>query len=95
MTLFELVSVEYKGDPRICYYYADLSSLGCKLNDNQKKSISWLLGELNECVISQVRTYSCCVRVMRSFAVNNYIKAGLSENVRLGVLRRTRSRLRG
>ncbi|KAK8824475.1 hypothetical protein WA577_006872 [Blastocystis sp. JDR] len=85
VSLFELVSIEYKGDSHICYYYADLTALGYRLNDNQKKSIAWLLSELNECVVSQVRT----------FAVNNYIKAGLSENVRLGVLRRTRTRLRG
>lgn len=56
VSLFELVSIEYKGDNHICYYYADLSALGYHLNDNQKKSIAWLLSELNECVVSQVRT---------------------------------------
>ena len=56
VSLFELVSIEYKGDSHICYYYADLTALGYRLNDNQKKSIAWLLSELNECVVSQVRT---------------------------------------
>lgn len=40
----------------IRYYYAELSAFGFRLNDMQKKSIAWLLSELNECVVSHVRT---------------------------------------
>lgn len=66
ISLFELVSIEYpvaigilfdcQGDPVIRYYYAELSAFGFHLNDMQKKSIAWLLSELNECVVSHVRT---------------------------------------
>ena len=56
MSLFELVSIEYQGDSRVRYYYAELKHFNFVLNDMQKKSIAWLLSELNECVIVQLRT---------------------------------------
>ncbi|KAK8808189.1 hypothetical protein WA171_001411 [Blastocystis sp. BT1] len=76
LTLFEFVSVENRGDSHVRYYYADLGCLGYKLNDMQKKSIAWLLSEMNECVVVQLRT----------FRVQNFILAGLSENVRMATL---------
>ncbi|KAK8804609.1 hypothetical protein WA538_004247 [Blastocystis sp. DL] len=84
LSVFELVSVESKGDDRIRYYYADLKCLGYTLNDMQKKTIAWFLSELNECVVVQLRT----------FCYANFIYAGLSENVRVATLHGYRNRLR-
>lgn len=76
------------------YYYAELSAFGYRLNDMQKKSIAWLLSELNECVVSQLRTYWYGLLMNYRFAVKDYIHAGLSDNVRMAIIRRSRSKLR-
>lgn len=94
MNLFELVSIQYQGDSRVRYYYAELKPFHFVLNDMQKKSIAWLLSELNECVIVQLRTWGRMAGMTRRFCVKNYINAGLSDNVRAVIIRRSRMRPR-
>lgn len=94
MNLFELVSIQFQGDGQVRYYYAELKHFNFVLNDMQKKSIAWLLSELNECVIVQLRTWGWITEMRLRFCVKNYINAGLSDNIRAVIIRRSKMRPR-
>ena len=79
--LFELVSIEYQGDQKVRYYYAELKHFRFVLNEMQKKSIAWLLSELNECVVVQLRTQGWELRLPTAQAVpDTYASSLVPEN---------------